>query len=120
MPVRTQVQSLASLSGLRVWHRREVWCRLADAGLSSLAWELPYAAGAALKRQKQKEKRKRCQALSQLYHLQGETPNFMDCEENCTSYWPSLTHPESLSAFRMSNQYRISVEASSYTFHLLE
>ena len=25
--MRTQVRSLASLSGLRMWHRRELWCR---------------------------------------------------------------------------------------------
>ena len=36
-----------------------VWCRLAAAGLiQPLAWELPYAAGAALKRQDEKKKSK--------------------------------------------------------------
>ena len=45
---------MASLSGLRLWHCRELWCRLAAAALiQPLAWEPPYAAGEALKRQKQ-------------------------------------------------------------------
>ena len=36
-----------------------LWCRLAAAALiRPLAWEPPYAAGAALKRQKTKEKKK--------------------------------------------------------------
>ena len=57
-----QVQSLASLSGLRIWccceldHRHGsdptllwLWCRpAATALIQPLAWELPYAAGAAL------------------------------------------------------------------------
>ena len=61
------VQSLASLSGLRIQHCSELWCRsqmrlgsriavavvwLAAAALiGPLAWKLPYAANAALKRQ---------------------------------------------------------------------
>ena len=36
-----------------------LWCRLAAAADSPLAWELPYARGAALKRQKEKEKKKK-------------------------------------------------------------
>ena len=37
-----------------------LWCRLATAApIHPLAWELPYATGAALKRKKTKEKRKR-------------------------------------------------------------
>ena len=68
------VQSLASLSRLRIrrWvscgvgHRRGLapallwlWCRLAAIALiRPLAWELPYAAGVALKRQKKKERKK--------------------------------------------------------------
>ena len=55
--MRMQVQSRASLSGLRIWRGRELWCRLAAAALiGPLAWELPYAAGAALKGQKKREK----------------------------------------------------------------
>ena len=67
--MRLQVQSLASLSGLRihvamscgVGRRRSsdpvllwLWYRLA-ALIRPLAWELPYAAGAALKNQKKKK-----------------------------------------------------------------
>ena len=57
---RMQVQSLASLSGLRIWRCGELWCRpAATAPIQSLVWELPYAAGAALKQQKTKEKKKK-------------------------------------------------------------
>ena len=64
--MRMQVQPLASLSGLRIWHcsgcgvghRHSsdlallwLWRRSAVAALiQPLAWELPYAVGAALKR----------------------------------------------------------------------
>ena len=70
--MKMQVRSLASLSGLRIsvamsWgvgHRHGsdrvllwLWCRLpAVAPIRPLAWELPYATGAALK----KDKKKRC------------------------------------------------------------
>ena len=66
--MRTWVRSLALPGGLRIWHCRELWYRLqmrlrsgvavagAEAGSCSsdlpLAWERPYAVGAALKRQK--------------------------------------------------------------------
>ena len=41
-----QVQSLALLSGLRIWHCCELWCRLAAIALiQSLAWEPPCALG---------------------------------------------------------------------------
>ena len=66
--MRTQVQFLALPSGLRIWHCHElcVDCRCgsdptllwlwhrpaAVAQIQPLAWELPYAAGAALKRKK--------------------------------------------------------------------
>ena len=73
--MRFQVQSLASLSGLRIWHCPELWCRSDSAQILSsdpkwlwlwcrpaaavpirpLAWELSYAAGAVLKN-KQKER----------------------------------------------------------------
>ena len=62
------VQSLDSLSGLRIWHCRELccrcdlalmllwlWCRpVAVAPVQPLAWELPHAEGAALKSKKRK------------------------------------------------------------------
>ena len=61
--MRLQVRSLASLSGLRIWRCHELWCRCssdpmllwlwcrpaAEALIGPLAWELPYAAGTALK-----------------------------------------------------------------------
>ena len=61
--MRLQVQSLASLTELRIWHCHELWCRsqnsaqiwhccgcgrlVAKAPTGPLAWEPPYAAGAA-------------------------------------------------------------------------
>ena len=50
------VRSLALLSGLRMQHCRELWCRLVGTALiGPLAWESPYAAGVALKRKENKE-----------------------------------------------------------------
>ena len=75
--MRLRVRSLASFSGLRIWRCRERWCRsqmwlgsciavaivyrpAATALIRPLAWELPYAAGAALKsKKKRKKERKR-------------------------------------------------------------
>ena len=70
--VRLQVQSLASLSGLRISvavscgigrkHRSDLlllwlWCRPASvAPTGLLAWEPPYALGADLKKPKKKKK----------------------------------------------------------------
>ena len=55
---------MASFSGLRIWHCHELWCRLqtqlrshvalAVAPTGLLAWELPYAMGAVIKANKQK------------------------------------------------------------------
>ena len=73
--MRLPVQPLALLSGLRIWHCCGVgckvssdpallwlWCRqVAIATIGLLAWEPPYAAGAAqemAKRQKDKKKRR--------------------------------------------------------------
>ena len=65
--MRLWLRSLALLSGLTIQHCRELWCRLqmqlgshvavslATAPIRPLAWEPPYAAGAAqemAKRQK--------------------------------------------------------------------
>ena len=51
--MRIQVRSLASLSGLRIRFCHELWCRLgAVTPVRPLAWELPCAAGAALKKRK--------------------------------------------------------------------
>ena len=66
--MRMKVQSLASLSRLRIQHCHELWSTLqtqlgsgiavvwrgseATAPIRPLAWEPPYATGAALERQK--------------------------------------------------------------------
>ena len=57
--MKMHVWSLASLSGSGIWHYPELWCSLqtwlrfrvavAMAPIWPLAWELPYATGAALK-----------------------------------------------------------------------
>ena len=60
--VRLQVQSLALLSGLRIWCCPELWCRsqtwlgsdvaLAIAPIQPPAWELPYVKSADVKKKK--------------------------------------------------------------------
>ena len=58
--MRMKVQSLPSLSGLRIPCCRELWCRLAATALiGPLAWEPPYAVGVALERQKRQKKNKK-------------------------------------------------------------
>jgi len=65
--MRTQVQSLASLSGLRIWHCHELWCRsqmrlrsgCGIVPIGALDWELPYASGLALKKAKKKKKKRK-------------------------------------------------------------
>ena len=70
--MRMQVQSLALLSGLRIWHCHELWCRsqmqlrshvavlwcrlAAAAPIRPLAWEPPYAVGAAREMAKRQKK----------------------------------------------------------------
>ena len=72
--MRLQLWSLAPLGGLRIRCCHELWCRsrhgsdlallrlwcrpAATAPIQLLAWEPPYAVGAALKRQKRREKEK--------------------------------------------------------------
>ena len=49
--MRMWVQSLVLLSTSGIWRCRELWCRLvATAPIQPLAWEPPYAVGAAQKR----------------------------------------------------------------------
>ena len=73
--MRTQVQSLAWLCGLRIQHCCKLqcrsqtgfdlallwlWCWLAAVALiQPLGWELPYAMGVALKKRKKKKEKKR-------------------------------------------------------------
>ena len=71
--MKTQAQSLASLSGLRIWHCYGVGCRhgsdlellwlwhrpASAAPIRPLAWEPPYATGVALEKAKKKKKDKK-------------------------------------------------------------
>ena len=66
--MKTQVQSLVLLNGLRIWHCHELWCSsdpvllwlccrpAATAPIWPLAWGPPYAANGALKSKKKKKK----------------------------------------------------------------
>ena len=52
---------MALITGLRIWHCRELWYRPATiAPIRPLAWEPPYAAGAALKKKKQNKRTRDC------------------------------------------------------------
>ena len=73
--MRTQVQSQALLSGLRIWRFCELWGRsqmwlrsgvalavawaIATAPIQPLAWEFPYAADVAIRRKQRKEGREK-------------------------------------------------------------
>ena len=63
--MRFRVQSRACLHGLRIWHCRELWCRLqrqlesdvaVAVAIGPLAWEPPHGESAALKSKKKKKK----------------------------------------------------------------
>ena len=57
--MRLWVQSLACISGLRIQCCHELWRRPAAVPLiGPLAWEPPYATGAALKRKRKKAEEK--------------------------------------------------------------
>ena len=99
--MRMQVHPLASLSRLRIQCCHELWCRLqtrhgsqvavkwsrlvAGAPVSPLAWELPYAIGAALKTQRTKKKKK-----SLLLLVAQQLRNLIGIHENVGSI-PRLT-----------------------------
>ena len=52
--------SIPGLSGLRIRHCRDLWCRpVATAPIRPLAWEFLYATGAALKKDKKEEEKKK-------------------------------------------------------------
>ena len=63
--MRMRVRFLALLSGPGIWLCHELWCRLlvwlwcrlaAVPSIRPLAWELPYAVGVALKKEREREK----------------------------------------------------------------
>jgi len=90
--MRLPVRSLALLSGLRIRHCRELWCRLqmrldpallwlwcrpvATAPILPLAWEPPYAAKAALEMAKRQKKKKKVNRRT-VWEPQG----WRDCTE---------------------------------------
>ena len=98
------VQSLALLGEVRIWRGRELWvedsaqiwrgcgvgrrfssdlawlwlwCRRAAAApVQPLAWELPYASGTALKKQKQKKKK----IFKLIFHMYGQVRRNLEKE----------------------------------------
>ena len=99
--MRRSVDSLASLCGLRIQYCHELWCRsqmrrlrsgivVADltllwpataAPLQSLAWELPYATGAALKyknKQTNKQKNPKTNKNENLWQKKSQKINKID------------------------------------------
>ena len=101
-PMRMQVQSLALLSGLWIWHCYKLWCRLqmglwcrlaAAALIRRLACELPYALGVALKRKKEPKwaillkKKKKKQGLKLTNWERREMKSFCLWECLGFSYW---------------------------------
>ena len=74
---RTWVQSLEPHSGLRICRCCEPGCRpTAAAPIGPLAWELPDAAGAALKKKRQKQNKKN---LSLVSRDALASPPFLHC-----------------------------------------
>ena len=54
--MRLRVQSLASLSGLRIQRCHELWCKpAATAPIRPLGWEPPYAKSAVLEKTKRQK-----------------------------------------------------------------
>ena len=94
--MRMQIRSLALLSGLRTLCCCELWCKLvAAAPIWPLAWQLPYAAGAALKSKKKKTtKQKTNKQKKQLLCLRACKIASLHCcsslNRPSTSYLPIL------------------------------
>ena len=71
--MRTRVQSLALLNGLRIQRCCDLWCRLAAVADSALSLGTSIAMGVALKRQKKKKKEKKNSVI--LSSLHGSAVN---------------------------------------------
>ena len=126
MPVR----SLALLSGLRIWRCGELWCRQAAAALiQPLAWELTYAAGAALKRQRTRERKRKyfiCNFLSFLEASEPSTVGAMGIQKAVCLLWQKVSLDTPLQAystyffpcsfFRTSNQRNCTSKQSQLKF----
>ena len=79
--MRLWAQSLASLSGLRIWRCRALWCRPAAIALiKSLAWEPSYAKDAALKKEKKKKGKKAKQRKRNCTDENGPTLDPTACQ----------------------------------------
>ena len=95
------VWSLALFSGLRIWHCCELWCRsqiaariwcccgsgVSMAPIRPLAWEPPYAAGVALKRQKDKKKKERSYLLNFAIGSKKNIHNYLNKWLNDSSFF---------------------------------
>ena len=95
--MRTWVQSLALLSGLRIQHCCELRCRLvATAPIQPLALDPPHAAGMALKRLK--KKKRLSTHLTLCHHLHG--PQDREIQESGISVIASKLLPSPSPGFR--------------------
>ena len=89
--MRMWVQSLALFSELRIrcfrelWYRSQMWLRsrvavavvVAAAPIQPLAWEPPYAQGAALKSKKGKKKKKKEEKKNENGHIHKRSPGWI-------------------------------------------
>ena len=86
--MRMCVQSLASLTGLRIRHCSELWwrpkmwlgSRVAVAPISPLAWEPPCAIGAALKSKKKKRKKESNECWWWYREIKIHIPCWWECK----------------------------------------
>ena len=83
-PMRMWVQSLALLSGLRIWRCYEMWLRsgvpVAVAGScssdSTPSWEFPYATGVAVKRKNNNNNNKEQIKINETYFMMNKMLTF--------------------------------------------
>ena len=103
--IKMRVGSLALLSGLRIQRCHELWCRsqislgshvdvamvspAATAPIQSLDWELPYAKGKALKRQKIKIKEKFVKSSTEFHLWCKGIGNFFAAPGCRFNTWPA-------------------------------
>ena len=116
--IHEDVGSLASLSGLRIWHCCELcvghrfdldlmllwlWCRLAAvAPIRPLTWEPPYALGVALEKDK---KIKHIYKRRQEYSMEKRW--FLWCRKSWTATCKSLKIEYTLTAYTKINSKRL-------------
>ena len=122
--MRTQIRSLASLSGLRIWHCCKLWCRLqtqpnpevlwlwcrpaAIAQNGPLAWEPPCATGMRPHPQKKISQRYRVKQKFPSRHFSWASPVSQDQVPSwvCESVWSSQLSEKCFGAGTVPSQYK--------------